>query len=80
MGGKALRLPPRGVFVVVVVVVADNKGGGSEGERRRQRISPVGRYAVVKVRRVVHPLRHFVPPQPEASGEVKRQVETLKSV
>jgi len=27
MGGKALRLPPKGVFVVVVVGGADNKGG-----------------------------------------------------
>ncbi|MBN8620682.1 MAG: hypothetical protein J0L63_17340, partial [Anaerolineae bacterium] len=29
-GGKKLRFPPRGVFVVVVVVVTDKEYGGNE--------------------------------------------------
>jgi len=35
-GGKAPRLPPRGLFVVVVGGSADNKGGGNERAWRRQ--------------------------------------------
>jgi len=49
-GGKKLRLPPSDAFVVVVVVVTDKKYGGNEGNWHRQRFSPVGGYAVVKVR------------------------------
>jgi len=42
-GGKAPRLPPRGLFVVVVVGSADNQGGGNERAWRRQRFSPLAR-------------------------------------
>jgi len=41
-GGKKLRFPPRGVFVVVVVVVADKESGGNERRwhRHAQNLTP----------------------------------------
>jgi len=52
-GGNAPRFPPRGGFVVVVVVAADKESGGNERDWRRHGFSPVGGYAVVKMRRTI---------------------------